>query len=104
MLKWILRLEIHGVLYLNIIKRLTILNKSSKSKIMSRRIRAKIHNDFTRSAEKHIKKGDLKLYSTDGIYIYRKISQREYVDHEINSEWMMEELGIEAEYDYNFKG
>lgn len=65
--------------------------------MQNHKIRAKISNKFTRTAQAHIKKGDLVNYSEDGIYIYKQIPQEEYVRYVNGEKVMMDELGIEAE-------
>lgn len=69
-------------------------------------LRLLITDNYTRNAAKHISKGDLKNYSTDNIYIYKEITDEEYkeaIRTGKNEPFMMDELGKEAEYNFNFK-
>lgn len=70
------------------------------------RLRLEITDDYTKAAAIHINKGDLSNYTTDGTFIYQIISHDEYVrrvNNGDNEPFKMEELGLECEYDYNYK-
>jgi hypothetical protein len=70
------------------------------------RIRALIHDKYTRTCARHIKKGDLSNYTTDDKYIYKDITPEEYTNHIINADsgkFKTDELGISWEIDYTDK-
>ena len=68
-----------------------------------RRIRAKINDEFTRVAAKHIRNKDLKDYREDGEYIYKMVTEEELANMVLNNGVGMEELGIDAEIDNTYK-
>lgn len=73
---------------------------------MQHRLRVKIHGEFLETAAMHIKNGDLSKYKTDDVYIYNYLTDEEYSERVTNGDnepFIMEELGVEAEYDYNYK-
>jgi len=85
--------------------RITILNKYKQMGDIKHRLRSEINSNLTRAAALHIQKGDLHAYTVDDIYIYKLITQREYEDAIIkgdNEPWKMTEIGINAQYDFNY--
>ncbi len=70
------------------------------------RIRYLVNDAYSRIAKKHIEWGDLKRYTADDTYIYKELTHEEYtwaINNGLNEPFIMEELGLEAEYDYNYK-
>lgn len=75
---------------------------------MAHRLRLEINDEFTSTASNHIVRGDLVNcgYSSDGKYIYQIITDHDYrtrVANGDNEPFVMQELGLECEYDYNYK-
>ena len=74
--------------------------------MFSHRIRTEIVDEFTRTAAKHISNGDLSRYSIEGIFIYKLLTQEEYekaIAKGENEPFIMEEIGVEATYDFSYK-
>jgi hypothetical protein len=66
------------------------------------RIRHLIKSNFARTAADHIKRGDLKAYSTDGKYIYKNLTNEEHLslmETDSDTPIIMQELGLKAEID-----
>jgi hypothetical protein len=73
---------------------------------MGHQLRLKITNKYTRTVANHIKRGDLTNYSTDDEYIYKNITDAEYSSAIINGNnepFMMDEIGLVCEYNFNYK-
>lgn len=74
---------------------------------MKHRLRVKIDGEFLETAALHIINGDLSNYTIEGPFIYNYITEEDYckrVTNGDNEPFKMEELGVEADYDYNYKG
>lgn len=74
---------------------------------MKHRLRVKIDGEFLETAAIHIRNKDLSTYETDGTFIYNYLTEEEYrkrVGNGDNEPFIMEELGVEADYDFNYKG
>lgn len=68
------------------------------------RIKALINNEYTETAARHIKKGDMpSSYSTDGQFIFKVISRKEYSEMLESLDGVrMPEIDIEATLDTKF--
>ena len=72
-------------------------------------LRLLIEDKFTRTSAAHIENGDLENYLTDGTYIYKNLTDKQYneaITNGDNEPWKMEELGLECEYNFGtiYKG
>lgn len=70
------------------------------------RLRYLINSEYSRTAQYHIKRGDIEKYTADDTYIYRELTHEEYIEAirtGENEPFIMKEIGLQAEYDYTYK-
>lgn len=73
--------------------------------MLNHRIRIKINDEYTRTIAKHVKNKDLTNYETDGVYIFKYLTDEEYTKNlKLGlSLSLMSEIGLSGEYDYSYK-